>query len=450
MTPASPSTTRTELLALWRLAVPLALAQAGQALMGMVDTAVVGRLSAEAQGAAGLGNSLTFTLTYFGMGVMFALDPLVSQAIGAGDPVRARAAYWQGVWLALLTSLVVMVPTSVAPLALEPLGVEPGVAAGAGAYMWWRLPGVPATLLFIGARSYLQGLGATRAIFFATVAANVLNLGLDLLLVFGWGPVPALGVSGAALATTLCTWFQFGFLALFLGPRPQGVRRRPDRASVERAARVGLPIGLHLLAESGIFSLAGVLAGRLGAEAMAAHQVALTWASLSFCVAVGIGSAGSVRVGWGVGAGDTLAARRSGLTAFGSGAAFMGLSALVFLLAPGPLASVMSDKPGVVATAVSLFGVVAVFQVSDGVQAVGAGALRGVGDTRFTFWANVLGHWAIGFPVALWLGVWGALGIVGVWWGLSAGLTVVAVALLARFLAVTRREVRPLEAAGAG
>jgi MATE family multidrug resistance protein len=208
------------------------------------------------------------------------------------------------------------------------------------------------------------------------------------------------------------------------------------------AARVGLPVGLHLLAEGGVFGLAGLLAGRLGASSSAAHQVALTWASLTFCVAVGIGSAGSVRVGWGVGARDLPAARRSGFVAFASGAAFMSCTALMFLLLPGPLASLLSPDPSVVGVAVSLFTVTAVFQVSDGVQGVGAGVLRGYADTRFTFVVNLIGHWLIGLPLSWWLGVRGALGVVGLWWGLSAGLSVVAVAVFFRFRALSLRDVR--------
>lgn len=438
------SSRRAELRALWRLALPLAAAQAGQALMGMVDTAVLGRLSATAQGAAGLGNSLSFTVSFFGMGVMMGLDPLISQAVGGGRHVRARSLFWQGVWLALLTSLVVIAVLATMPFLLEGFGVKPTVARGAAEYIWWRLPGVPATLLFVGARSYLQGVGRPRALLWAMVVANIANLGLDLVLVFGLGPVPALGVSGAAIATTLCAWLQVGVLALFLGPAPEGVVRRFERAEVVKAARVGLPVGLHFVVEAGVFSLAGVLAGRLGDAAMAAHQVALTWASITFCVAVGIGAAGTVRVGWGIGAGDTKAARRSGLTAFASGAAWMMGAAAFFVFLPTPLARVMTSQPEVLQIAGSLFAVTAVFQISDGVQAVGAGVLRGAGDTRFPFWANLIGHWLIGLPIAIALGVVGPLGVVGVWWGLSAGLTVVATAVLWRFLHITSRDVRAL------
>jgi MATE family multidrug resistance protein len=433
-----------ELSALWKLALPLALAQAGQALMGLVDTAVLGRLSAAAQAGAGLGNSLTFTCSFFGMGVMMALDPLVSQAVGAGDQSRARTYYWQGVWLALLTSAVVMVPVALLPFALEPFGVAPSVAAGAREYLWWRLPGVAGVLLFITARSYLTGVNKVAITFWAMVVANVANLGLDVLFVFGWGPIPASGVTGAAIATVLSTWLQFGILLFGFGPAPEGTKRAFDRVEVAKAARLGVPIGLHFIAESGVFSLAGLFAARLGETAAAAHAVALNWASISFCVASGIGAAASTRVGWGIGREDTLAARKSGLTAFGSVAVFMACAAMIFVVFPQAMAAVMSDDARVIETVIALFVVVAVFQISDGLQAVGAGALRGTGDTTFTFWANMVGHWVIGLPVAYVLGIRGPFGVVGLWWGLSAGLTVVAAALVVRFNRTTRGHIARL------
>lgn len=435
---------KSELRLLWKLALPLALAQAGQALMGLVDTGVLGHLSATAQAGAGLGNSLTFTCSFFGMGVMMALDPLVSQAIGAGDVTRARTHYWQGVWLALITSAVVMVPVALIPFTLEPFGVRPEVAEGARVYMWWRLPGVTAVLLFVTARSYLTGVGKVAITFWSMVVANVANLLLDLGLVFGFGPIPALGVAGAAIATVLCTWLQLGVLLLGFGPRPEGTQRRFDRVEVLRALRLGAPIGFHFIAESGVFSLTGLFSGRLGATAAAAHQVALNWASITFCVASGIGAAAATRVGWSIGRDDTGAARGAGLTAFGSVAVFMALASLVFLAFPQTMAGLMSDDAGVVETVIALFVVVAVFQISDGVQAVGAGALRGTGDTTFTFWANVVGHWFIGLPVAYLLGVRGPFGVVGLWWGLSAGLTVVAIALVLRFNRTTRGRIARL------
>jgi len=437
--------TRSELSALWALALPLALAQAGQALMGIVDTAVVGRMSATAQGAAGLGGSLTFTVIFLGFGVMMGLDPLISQAIGAGAAVRARSLYWAGLWLAGLTSLVLMVLIAFLPAILVPFGVEAEVARGASEFIWWRIPGVPAALLFVAARSYLQAVGRVQVMLWAMIIANVANLGLDVMLVFGAGPIPALGIAGAAIATSLCTWLQFGVLAWSLGAPPAGVTRRFDAATVKQAGWVGLPIGLHLIAEAGIFALVGLFAGRLSEAAIAAHQIALSCASFSFCVAVGIGSAGSVRVGRNIGALDTPSARRAGLLALASGVAFMSASALVFIFYPQQLARLMSTQPEVIAMASSLLWVTALFQISDGAQAIGAGVLRGAGDTRFVFWANIVGHWGIGLPVAYWLGVRGSLGVVGLWWGLSAGLTAVGLVLFVRFALLTRNDIAPLQ-----
>jgi MATE family multidrug resistance protein len=209
---------------------------------------------------------------------------------------------------------------------------------------------------------------------------------------------------------------------------------------------VGIPVGLQMGAEVGIFALVGLLAGRLGARALAAHQVAISLASFTFCAAVGVGMAGSVHVGRAVGARDTPAARRSGLVAFGAGVMVMSVAALAFWLAPEYLARLLSDQPEVISASVPLLAVCAVFQLSDGVQGVGAGVLRGAGDTRFAFAANVVGHYAVGLPVAVMLGLYLQRGVIGLWWGLCAGLTAVALALFTRFLRLSAKEIVPLEA----
>jgi len=423
-----------------KLGWPLALAQAGQALFGVVDTAIVGRVGAQAQGAVGLGNAVFMGFACLGMGIMLALDPLISQAIGAGQPARARSLFWQGVWLALLVSAALSVPIALVPLLLPGFGVEAGLSHQTWLYAVWRLPHLPLLLLFIVSRAWLQGVGQTRVLFFATVVANVVNFALCWWFVLTLG----LGVAGAAVATVISAAVQLAIVVATFGPAPQGTRRDYDDEAVKKTLRVGLPIGLQMFAEVGVFSAAGVIAGTLNEASIAAHQIAITWASFTFCFAVGIGAAAAVRVGWAIGAKDTPAARRSGLTATALGMLVMSTSALFFYSFPLLPAEVMTDRPDVLRVVVALFAVTAVFQVFDGIQAVAAGALRGAGDTRFAFWANLAGHYGVGLPISMLLGIKLALGVIGLWWGLCAGLVAVALALLGRFVRLTSRDVAAL------
>jgi len=463
MLPEAPSSPddRAELRQLVRLALPLALAQAGHAAMGTVDTAVVGRAGAVQLAGVGLGNGLFFAIGFLGIGLLIGADPLISQAVGAGDLLRARRLYWQAVYTALGATVVLALPILAATRLLVPLGIPPEVARSATQFLLWRVPGLAPLLLFFAARSYLQAVGHARSLLGVVLAANLLNLLGDLLFVFGgqglpaWtGPlrlVPAMGAAGSALVTSLATAFEFLVLAWVVArvKLEGGPHRRLHTllpADVRRILKVGIPIGLHSFAEVGVFALAGFLAGLFGAPSLAAHQIALTYGSLTFTFAVGVGTAGSVRVGYAVGAGDTPLARRAGLLAFRVGAAFMGCMAVLFLAFPGALVAVMTDSAEVARLAIPLLAVTAVFQVSDGIQGVGAGVLRGAGDSRFTFLANLVGHWVIGLPVALLLGFTARWGVRGIWWGLAAGLSAVAVALLWRFLRLSAEEIRPLVA----
>lgn len=448
----------TEYRSLLRLAAPLAAASAGNQLMGLVDTAIVGRLGAVELGAVGLANGLFFPVTVLGMGAMMGLDPLVSQALGAGDRRHARRLLWQGVWLAVIVGLVLSAVAGFTPALLVPFGIDPAVAAQASSYLYVRLFGLVPMLLFVGLRSYLQAVGVTRPMLVAVVAANVLNIVATLYLVYGgaglpaWaGPLramPALGVVGAAIATTLCTLLQVGIVAFAVRSIEASgfvpADRRLDREEFRTALRVGVPIGLQMFAEVGVFALVGLLVGKLGTTELAAHQISLTLASFSFTVAVGVASAGSVRVGHAIGAGDVPGTRRAGIAAMVGGGGLMTLWALVYVIVPAPLASLLTDDPQVIAAAVPLLMVAAVFQVSDGIQAVGAGVLRGAGDTRFPFVANVFGHYAVGLPVGIGLGMYLGQGVIGLWWGLCTGLTAVAATLTFRFLRLSRQPIRPL------
>jgi MATE family multidrug resistance protein len=239
-------------------------------------------------------------------------------------------------------------------------------------------------------------------------------------------------------------------LSLRALPAPAGSHTfaPPDLPTLRQVLRVGLPAGLHMFAEVSFFALASLLAGRLGPLPLAAHQVALQYASLTFTAAVGLGNGGSVRVGLAVGAGDGPGARRAGLAALFAGTAFMACNALVLLLFPGAVARLLTDDPGVIATAIPLLRIAAIFQISDGLQGVGAGVLRGAGETRFTFLANMVAYWVIGLPLLLLFSFRLGMGVAGMWLGFVAALTVVAVSLVARFLRISSRRIAPLGGAG--
>ncbi|HZZ83079.1 MAG TPA: MATE family efflux transporter [Anaeromyxobacteraceae bacterium] len=443
-----------ELRALWRLALPLAVASAGQSLMAVVGSAVAGRAGAAALGGVGLGNTVFMVGSVFGMGLVMGLDALVAQAIGAGDPARARRLARKGTAFALAAGLVLAGALALAPLAFGLTGIDPAVAPEATRYLRWRALGMPAVLAFFAVRAWLQALGRTRPLVTSTVAANLANLALAVPLALGGGALPAwcgplralpaFGAAGAGAAATLASALQAGLMLLALRDRDGRLDAAPRRGELRAALRIGVPIAFHFTVEMGLFTLVGFLAGRLGELPMAAHQVALTLVTVSFTVVVGVGSAGSVRVGHAIGAGDAPAVRRAGFATFASGAAVMACSALCIFLFPRALSRLVTSDAAVVAAAAPLLAVAAVFQVFDGVQAVGAGLLRGAGDTRFTFLANVAGHYLVGLPVTVGLGVLAARGVVGLWWGLCAGLVTVAVAMLLRFRALSARPIAPL------
>lgn len=440
------SAIRQEIGQLFRLAAPLAAAQAGTQLMGLVDVSVLGRLGARELAASGLGNAVFFSISVVGMGMMFGIDPMISQAIGAGDRVRARRILWQGIWLGLIVTAVLSVVLLAAALAIPHAGVQPELVVPGRTYLLVRTLSLAPFLLFFVVRAYLQAHGVTRPLVVAMVVANVLNLIGDIVFVFGWWKIPAFGVAGAAIATVICTIVELWIVAVAVKKIDVGepFDIRWNRAEIAHAFRVGVPVGLQMGAEVGIFALVAVLAARLGTLDLAAHQLVIGLASFTYTAALGVSAAGSVRVGLGVGSRNAAATRVAGHVAFVAGAGVMSLAALAFLAIPRPLARLITNQEGVIAAALPLFLVAAYFQLSDGVQAVGGGVLRGAGDTKFTFYANVFGHWLIGLPIALYLGFERQLGIVGLWWGLCAGLTVVAVILYLRFERLSRGEIEPL------
>lgn len=471
----TPLASMSELREQLRLAAPLALGNLGYQLLAVVDTAMLGRYSEQALAGAGIANALLWTFTLFGMGAIMGMDTLVPQAIGAGEHRRARALLGAGWRLAVVLG----VPLTALALCSLPFmsffGVQDSTRHEAVLYIFGRLPAIIPFLLFSAFRAFLQSYSVTRPLVVAVLIANLVNVAANALLIFGDSALhhvglpglglPELGALGAAISTSIVTCVSL--LICFIATRL--LIRRQDRANLcadegdggdghggdqSRASwlplgrsifRLGWPVGTAQFAEVGVFALVATLAGRLGTNSAAAHQLAITVISFTFNGILGIGAATSVRVGLAVGAGDHIGARRAGLVGWALGGVFMGVSILAYLGIPESLARLMTDQPTVIAGAVPLLHVAAVFQLSDAIQAVGAGALRGAGDTRSPMWAHIIGDYVVGLSVGITCAFYLDMGAVGLWWGLAAGLSCAAVIVGWRFMVITSRPIARAE-----
>jgi len=430
-----------------RLAVPVVIVQVGMMTMGVVDTIMVGHISARALAAVALGNLYFFSLAVFAMGTLMVLDPVVAQAVGARDePAVARAVQRGVIVAALLTlpaALLLTIAHPVFAFARQPVEVVPLAAA----YALWSVPGTFPFLLFIVFRQSLQAMGRIAPIVAAIVSANLANALLNWVLIFGHLGFPAMGVVGSAWATSISRGLLVAILWL-LARRDLAPLLFPFRREVRqldplwRMLRLGLPIGAQHLLEFGAFALVALMMGWMGTRQMAGHQIAINLAALTFMVPLGVGDAASVLVGQAIGRGDPAATKGAARAALASGVAFMATTAALFLSLPEPLARLYSRDPGVIAVAAGLIPIAGVFQVFDGLQVVAAGVLRGAGDTRWPMLINLLGYWVLGLPLSVYLGFVARLGPPGLWWGLVLGLAVVATSLLIRVRARLARSQR--------
>jgi MATE family multidrug resistance protein len=441
---------RDDLRALLRLALPLVAVQVGQMSMGVVDTIMVGRVSGNAMAAAALGNIYSFGLVLLGMGVLLILDPLISQAVGARDDVAAARAMQRGIVLATALTIPIALLHLPAEWVLRRLGQPDAIVRDAAGFAKASILGIAPFLYVTVMRQALQARHRIRPIVIAMVVANVVNAGFNWVFIYGHLGSPALGAPGSGLSTSLSRWF----LTLFLGAlawgelRPCFVPWRRDAFDGKALARMiamGAPIGFQLALEIGVFNLAGLLIGRMGASALAGHQVALNLASLTFMVPLGVAMASSVLVGNAIGRGDAADARRSAGAGLLAGAGFMVLSGLAFLAFSRPLALLYNREAAVVATAAALIPIAGFFQVLDGLQCVATGVLRGAGETRVPAVANLVGYWVVGLPFGWWLVAYRGAGPAGLWWGLTLGLAAVAVLLTWRTFHVLSRDVRRVE-----
>jgi len=421
-----------------RLAVPVVMAELGWMAMGVVDTLMVGPLGPEAISAVGVGSAMHIAFAIFGMGVLLGLDTLVSQAFGARDIRDCHRWLFDGLTLAALMTVPIMLVCGVLAYSIPSLGFHAAIAPPLQSYFTIMVWSTPFLLGYAACRRYLQGMHLVKPVMFALISANVLNALLDWVLIYGKFGFPAMGVAGAAYATLGSRIYMFASLvvAIWWTDKRSGhesLWQVPRIVAPERLKQLlllGLPAASQVLAEVGVFALATALAGTLDPISAASHQIALNLAGVAFMIPLGVGAAGAVRVGHAVGAGDHVRAAAAGWTAILIGVIFMLSSGALFVAMPRALIGLFSSDPAVLDVGSSLLYLAAIFQLFDGIQGVITGTLRGIGDTRTPMLVNLAAHWLLGLPVSYTLCFIVGWGVWGLWVGLSLGLIVTGGVLL--------------------
>lgn len=441
-----------ELAETLKLAVPLALTQLGQIAMMTTDLVFIGRLGGEAVAAAALAHTVFFVIFTFGLGLVSAVAPLAAQAFGARDPRMVRRALRVGLWAALLISAPLMILPFRGEAILIALGQAPAAAKLAQQYLFGLAWGILPALWFIAIRGFMSAVNRPEPVLWITLAAIPANALLVYPLLYGkWG-LPELGLFGAGLATSMVN------LGTFLAGLWFTARRRPfrkyhvlgriwrvDWPLMAKLVVIGAPISMAFLLEYGLFGAAGLLMGLISTTALAAHQIALQIAAMLYMVPFGISMAATVRVGHAVGRRDSDAVRRAGYVAILLGTAFMAAMTLAVILGRFAIAEIFLGE-AVDATATltaTLLLIGATFFVTDGIQTVANGALRGMNDTRIPLLFATFSYWLVGFSSAWALGFHTSFGAGGVWVGLSIGTVVFAVLLILRFRLLASRLAQP-------
>ncbi len=428
------------------LATPMIIAQLLQVGMGFIDTVMAGQLGARDLAAVGLGSALWMLVVLACTGTVMALSPLVAHLRGAGEEHKIAAEFQQGLWVAVLVGIIAMPVTYVMTYLIPAMNVTPDVADLSGDYLNALIWGAPGLCLYLAPRFFNEGMSNTQPVMLVQLLLLPLNIFGNYLFMYGnWG-FPALGAEGAAISTAISTWCGAFIMMGYIGTTSRYKSLKlfhqmagPSGQKMGLILKLGLPIALAIVMETGLFTAIALLMGGLGKIEMAAHQIALNYASLMFMVPLGISQAITIRVGHAAGAGDLLGARRRGWSGILVAGVMMLCSASVLLLFPEQIVSFYTQDSEVAAMALTLLFAAALFQFSDGVQVASAGALRGLKDTMLPMWITIFSYWLVGFPVAYYFGIQQEYGPQGLWSGLLAGLTLAALLLIARLWVICKR-----------
>ncbi len=447
-------TTSGHVKAVLLLGVPLIGSHLAQIAIGVTDTVMIGWYGVEELAALVLGSSFFFVLFLFGAGFGNAVMPLVAAASAAGDEVQVRRVTRMGLWASLGYAILILPVFLYSAAILKLLGQDPQIADLAQGYLsiagWGMIP----ALLVMSLKSYLAALERTQVVLWATVAAALLNGLANYALIFGHWGAPEMGIRGAAIASVANQFLPLVLLVAYARwkePAHEIFARlwRPDPEALAQVIRLGLPIGLTILAEVGLFVAAAVMIGWVGTIELAAHGIVMQLASITFMVHLGLSGVGTIRAGRALGEGDEAKLKLGGRVVMAMSMGFAVLTITVFLLFPAPLILAFLDpaepaRADILVFGTTLLALAALFQVADGALAIAIGLLRGIQDTRVPLIIAAFGYWGIGAPSSYILSEHLGYGAEGVWFGLVIGLVVVAILLNWRFWR------RPAVAIGAG
>ena len=428
------------------IAYPVMLSQLGHILVSVADSVMVGQLGAVPLAAVSLSNGIFALVMMFGIGLSMAMTPLVAAADGDHNLKKGAFIFRNAMFINLCAGLLLCTFIIAGSPLLYYFDQPEAVVNLTVPYLRILALSLIPLLFFQSFKQYAEGLSFTRTAMFITIGANLLNVSLNYVLIYGKFGLPAMGLNGAGWSTLISRmvmavvmmWYVYRapwFFQQRLIPKLKTLHKR----MIKRLLKIGVPLGLQYIFEVSAFSMAAILMGWLGTKALAAHQIALNLAAVSYMMATGIGAAATVRVGNQWGKNDIESLRKAGFAAFAMGIGLMSISALIFITANYFLPSLYIDEPEVIDLAASLLIIAAFFQLSDGVQAVGLGALRGLADVKIPTLITLLAYWVVSLPLAYWLAFPMQLGPQGVWYGLLAGLTFAAVFLFSRFLWVSQK-----------
>ena len=427
------------------LALPLVVSQLSAVGMNAIDAVLAGHHGAATLGAVAIGASIWSLAMVVAIGVTMAVPPSVAQLDGAGRRDAIGPLFRQALWLAAGLGLLLWIALRGAVPLVRVIGIDPVLVDDVAGFLRAVSWGAPALAAFFTLRGMSAGIGVTRPTMYFSLMALVALGPIAWVLLYGGFGIPALGAAGIGAATAIVLWLEAIAFALYVLWHPvyadlalTARLERPQWPAIRELLRIGVPMGVTVLMEAGLFIATTLTIGTLGASIVASHQVALNVASLFFMIPLGIAMATTVRVGNAAGRGDAAAVRLAGHAGVALTLGTQAISATLMFALPVMIASLYSSDAAVIALAAELLVLAALFQFPDGIQVVANGALRGLKDTRVPMVITSFAYWGVGMPVGWWLAFPRGMGAQGMWVGLIAGLGVAAVLLLLRFRRLSR------------